>query len=164
MRAAIRIPIASVAHVPDRRSPFTCHQLLLSLVVHLVAWLGKCHIDTRLSMAPARESPTPWSLGTPGVRSNTPLLLAGVARRVAAGVDVAERLAVALCDAGRAYTETLLRVVHTGRGPVLRRARPLVGEVWRGTLGTTFGEARWRGGRGTGRLRARGRRARSEDR
>ena len=71
LRAAI--PIASVAHVPDRRSPFTCHQLLLSLVVHLVAWLGKCHIDTRLSMAPARESP--WSLGTPGVRSNTPLLL-----------------------------------------------------------------------------------------
>ena len=73
VRAAIRIPIPSVAHVPDRRSPFTCHQLLLSLVVHLVAWLGKCHIDTRLSMAPARESP--WSLGTPGVRSNTPLLL-----------------------------------------------------------------------------------------
>ena len=63
LRAAI--PIASVAHVPDRRSPFTCHQLLLSLVVHFVAWLGKCHIDTRLSMAPARESP--WSLGTPGV-------------------------------------------------------------------------------------------------
>ena len=71
LRAAI--PIASVAHAPDRRSPFTCHQLLLSLVVRLVCCFGKCHIDTRLSMAPARESP--WSLGTPGVRSNTPPLL-----------------------------------------------------------------------------------------
>ena len=53
-----------------------------------------------------------------------------------------------LCDAGSAYTETLLRAVHTGRGPVLRRARHLMVRCG-STLGTTFGEARWRGGRCT---------------